>query len=248
MTRQERRVSGKCICGRPVVHVRNSVLPTVFTDGSRYIYPEEPDTGWSLFRCTSCSAVISDNFTADHWYTLQIERGHGDTAAQFIRELRFEPYIPVLRARRMLRGKLVEAEVPRFGPYIFARFNAGADRWGHLIHANGKRAGIMRVMCSTTGEGDVFPIPVPDSVVDKIRAYEPAAIKTNEPYRYQAGQACFVTVGGVRLQAVFMAYCGTRPMVRTWIFGRPSVVEVKAADIEPQNLDINEGLATISAA
>jgi hypothetical protein len=60
----ETRIPGTCSCGRKVVKILNSKVPTMWVNGDRYIYPERED-GWCIFRCKDCMAVISDVFTAE---------------------------------------------------------------------------------------------------------------------------------------------------------------------------------------
>jgi hypothetical protein len=61
----ESRIAGNCSCGRPVIKVLNSAVPTMWRDGTRYAYPESIDTDTGcIFRCRTCLQPIADNFSA----------------------------------------------------------------------------------------------------------------------------------------------------------------------------------------
>lgn len=55
--------NGKCKCGQGVTKVNNSILPTCRTDGVRFIYTDEPDKGWCIYRCKNCKEVIDEVWT-----------------------------------------------------------------------------------------------------------------------------------------------------------------------------------------
>lgn len=61
--KEEVRIYGACSCGRPVVKVINSRVPTCRVDGTRYAYPETIDKDrWCIFRCRSCEQPIDETF------------------------------------------------------------------------------------------------------------------------------------------------------------------------------------------
>jgi len=60
----EIRTDGHCSCGKRVTHIANSIKPTCRTNGCRYIYPDQPDEGWDIFRCDGCGKVIDETFIA----------------------------------------------------------------------------------------------------------------------------------------------------------------------------------------
>ena len=62
MASGERRISGTCKCGRPIVKILNSDLPTMWVNGDRYIYSDRPHDRGCIFRCDNCSSVIDEVF------------------------------------------------------------------------------------------------------------------------------------------------------------------------------------------
>lgn len=58
----EKRIAGKCACGRSVTKIENSAIPTMRTDGTRFVYPGEPERGSCIFRCDDCLAVIDETW------------------------------------------------------------------------------------------------------------------------------------------------------------------------------------------
>ena len=59
------RIYGLCAtCGTAVDRLEHSIVPTCRADGARYVYPDEADKGWCIFRCRKCSSVIDDSWAA----------------------------------------------------------------------------------------------------------------------------------------------------------------------------------------
>jgi hypothetical protein len=59
---KEIAIDGRCSCGRSVTKLVHSIRPTPRTNGDRYIYPEQDDTGWDIFRCRSCGKPIDETW------------------------------------------------------------------------------------------------------------------------------------------------------------------------------------------
>jgi hypothetical protein len=176
------------------------------------------------------------------WYVLQIERHSAKPVEGFLDALEFPSLFPMLIRRRHIKGRMVEDEIPRFGPYILVRFDAACDPWGHLLHSKGKRVGIIAVLLN----GQMQPSPVPDEAVWAIRNYQPEPLMAPSAYRYTAGEPCIVTLAGQRREGIFVGYCGSRPRVRIWIFGAERVAEVAACELEPRKLDSGKSLTAES--
>ena len=53
------RRAGECkTCGTAVDKLEHSAAATCMADGTRFVYPDEQDKGWCIFRCRKCSDVI----------------------------------------------------------------------------------------------------------------------------------------------------------------------------------------------
>jgi hypothetical protein len=50
----------KCSCGQPVL-IEFDSKQTCRRDKLRIFYPDQPDTGWCVFRCKGCGEPIGDN-------------------------------------------------------------------------------------------------------------------------------------------------------------------------------------------
>jgi len=63
---RELRLPGQCECGRPVVRVLNSDVPTFRRDGVRYAYPETIDAERvGIFLCQDCGKPIDQTWKAE---------------------------------------------------------------------------------------------------------------------------------------------------------------------------------------
>lgn len=174
---------------------------------------------------------------ARQWFVAQSVRNREIAAAVSAVAHGFEAYLPIIQRYRRIGRQLVEMSVPRFGTYLFVRFDRVDDPWPNLCREHGpNRAYFTNVLCNIDG----LPSPVPDKAMEAIRAYQPAIIaKPNEPIVYREGQRVTWLKAGVRREAVFVEYFGgNRQKVRTWIFGSERIVEVTEAELEPLDLDI----------
>jgi hypothetical protein len=164
------------------------------------------------------------------WFVAQAVRNREIAAAVGVTQFGFEAYVPMMPVKRRRGRKLVEESAPRFGLYIFVRFDPDTDDWGVLTRREGHHTGIARLLKNAGGE----PQPVPDAVIDAIRAFTAAdAAPQTGPMTYRPGQRVICTKAGVRMSAVFVGYCGNRQMIRMWLFGAERVSEVTEAELEP---------------
>lgn len=175
------------------------------------------------------------------WFVAQAVRNREIAASVAVVAYGFEAYLPVIQRYRRIGHKLIEVSAPRFGVYIFVRFDRDNDPWPNILrigHGHFERD-LRSILCNADG----VPSPVPDKAMDAIRAYQPASIKQEEPIIYKTGQRVTWLKAGIRREAVFVEYCGgTRPMVRTWIFGAERIAEVCEAELEPLELDTSHDL------
>jgi hypothetical protein len=81
--------------------------------------------------------------------------------------------------------------------------------------------------------------------MDAIRAYQPEPIaKHDEKIVFRPGQRVCWIKAGVRREAVFVEYLGSRQFVQTWILGAERLTEVTEAELEPLDLDIAANMTT----
>lgn len=176
------------------------------------------------------------------WFVAQAVRNREIAAALSVVRLGFEAHVPIIRKQRKIGRILAEVDMPRFGTYIFVRFDAFLDDWGALWRKQRRipeRRYFERVLCNAAGD----PSPVPDAAMEAIRAYSPPKEETTMPHVYSPGERCSVYIAGQRMEAAFVKYQGNRQFVRTWILGAEHVTEVRAAELEPLDLDGGKPLA-----
>lgn len=182
------------------------------------------------------------------WFVAQAVRNREVAAALSVVRLGFQSYVPVIQRHRKIGRQLVEVSAPRFGTYIFVRFDREIDtHWPDLWRKERRipaQRYFERVLCDPDGR----PSPVPDLAMDVIRAYQPPKTEEATPHIYRPGERVTCYIAGVRREAVFVEYCGQRPFIRTWIFGADRVTEVSLAELEPLDLDNSPALTTNSAA
>ncbi len=175
------------------------------------------------------------------WHVAQAVRNREVAAALSVTEFGMKAYVPSTK-RRCKRGfQIVEEAVPRFGTYVFLQFDREKDQWGKLVgdHATRRRY-FERILCGSDG----LPSVVPNQAIEAIRAYVPPPSREPlMPYVYSPGERITCFIAGVRREAVFVEYCGSRPFIRTWIFGAERVTEVSTSELEPLDLDVSQPLS-----
>lgn len=168
------------------------------------------------------------------WFVCQAVHNREKVAALSVIQHGFEGYMPEIQRLRRVGRYQVETWEPRFGTYIFIRFDRDEDEWPKLLRQRGCKKYFTRILVNAEGR----PSPVPDAAIDAIRAYQPPIARPlTEPVVYRPGERVTCIIAGVRREAVFVEYCGKRPFIRTWIFGAERVTEVSSAEIEPLDLD-----------
>lgn len=178
------------------------------------------------------------------WFVAQAVRNREIAASLSVVRHGFEAYVPIIHKQRKIGRVLVDVDAPRFGTYIFVRFDRFQDPWPNLCREPPHwRRYFDRVLCDLNG----LPSPVPDIVMEAIRAYEPPRQEAKMPHVYTPGERVTCWIAGVRKEAVFVGYQGHRKFVRTWIFGSEHTAEVKEAELEPLDLDSCSPLTTNAA-
>ena len=167
------------------------------------------------------------------WYVAQAVGGREVAASVAATALGFPSFLPLLPVYRRIGHRLVETSVPRFGVYLFLNFDREMDPWADLMRDNSTHHPhpkyFRRILCDADG----IPVPVPEDAMDAVKAFKPPVQEIVARRRYQPGEKVICTIAGVRREAVFVSYCGSRPMVKTWIFGALRTTEVRAAELEP---------------
>jgi hypothetical protein len=167
------------------------------------------------------------------WHVVQAKRSCEVKASLVIVRSGFEAFLPVMQKQRRHNNQTETVSVPRFPTYLFARFDSVNDPWGLLTHDDGKRAGVVRVLCDGFGN----PRPVPDRAMEAMRAYtELPAEVTAMPHAYREGQSVLVYTAGVAQQAVFLSAGKQRARVKLWILGAQRETEVALSALEPDEI------------
>lgn len=165
------------------------------------------------------------------WFVGETIRDRQDEAALSVTPLGMEAYVPaIIRVRR--RGhQIVQEEVPRFGCYIFVRFDRGSDPWPELLRGHGPvNSHFRRFLCNSENT----PAPVPDRAMEAIMSWVPPSMdEVKKRIEFKAGDEVVWTEAGVRRSGYFVEYRGKRQFIRAWIFGSERILEVSSAQLEP---------------
>lgn len=169
------------------------------------------------------------------WYAITAAGRQHKRACDEIAHLGFVPYLPIevvpVRAGRRVR----EVERSMFGPYMFVHCPGIAFAFAKIATARGVGE-VVRL------DGQA-PRPIPNGKIEAIRLYEAKLRAADEAVRTRAGMVWHFSAGdAVRIKegpfAGFYAQLETavdhrdRIKAAIDIFGRPTLAEISAFDIE----------------
>ncbi len=97
------------------------------------------------------------------WYVVQTRPRDETRAQRHLAQQGFEVYLPCFTKKRRHARRTQMVAAPLFPGYMFTRLDLARDRWRSI---NGT-VGVNRLLC----HGD-RPTPVPDGIVDDLRARE----------------------------------------------------------------------------
>lgn len=98
---------------------------------------------------------------SERWYVVQTQSNSEARAAENLSRQGFEVYLPRFLKRRRHARKIEHVAAPLFSRYLFVRIDVKAQRWRAIQSTFGVSHLVML--------GDA-PAPVPDAVVDALRA------------------------------------------------------------------------------
>lgn len=131
------------------------------------------------------------------WFAVHTRMREEALAQRHLDRQGFEAYLPRYAKRRRHARRIERVAAPLFPRYLFVRMDTDACRW-RAIHST---VGVSYLVC----HGD-SPAPLPDGVIDDIRAREDAAgmvALDAEPPPFEKGQAVRVTGGALADQVGF---------------------------------------------
>lgn len=99
------------------------------------------------------------------WYVVSTQPQKEHRAHQHLLQQGFAVYLPQLRKRRSHARRIDWVRAPLFPRYLFVGFDAEVTRW----RAIQSTFGVSHLVCSGG-----LPLPVPDGIVESIRARETA--------------------------------------------------------------------------
>lgn len=138
---------------------------------------------------------------AKRWYVVQVKTKHESIALSNLANQNFNAYCPMLRERKMTRGKLDWIILPMFAGYMFVEFDLDKDRWRSI----GGTRGVMRVLTATEDKATALP----KGFVEQLMAshddegFLPTRKAEKAVLEFTVGQAVEVKEG------VFAGYTGT---------------------------------------
>ena len=163
------------------------------------------------------------------WFALQVRGRYEVAAANYLRDMGHEHFLPVYTTRRKWSDRLKEAKTPLFPGYLFCRFDP--ERRLPILKAPGviDIVGTRRQL-----------IPVEESEIVAIQRLVASGVP-NEPWPFlQVGQKVEIECGPLcGLEGVLVEFKGNRRLILSVTLLRRSVaVEVDSAIVRPQGTSI----------
>ncbi len=161
------------------------------------------------------------------WYVVRSQPHAERRARDNLERQGFEAWLPLCRRRRRHARKMEIVLRPLFPRYLFVAVDLETTPW--------------RAMLSTFGvanviQGPLGPVPVPDSVIEGLRARaDEAGALDLEPAAYEAGTKVRITGGPLAdIEGIVQARTDAeRVAILLTLMGRAVRVTVPEGDIEP---------------
>ena len=137
------------------------------------------------------------------WYLIQCKPRQDARALENLQRQDFSCYRPVRAVERCRDGRTRAIEEPLFPGYLFIRLDRLTDNW----YAINSTRGVHQIV-----RFDEYPVPVPDALIDSIRARLSAA-RVPEPY-LQPGDRVRIADGPfAQTEAIFLVDDGSHRVV-----------------------------------
>jgi transcriptional antiterminator RfaH len=160
------------------------------------------------------------------WYVAQTHAKAEHKALFNLDRQGFTAYLPQYRKRRRHARKTDWIKAPLFPRYIFVAFDPQRARWRSISST----IGIAHLICTSER-----PLPLPDGVIDDIRARETAdgLVDLTEPAPFEKGEAVRVTAGPLAHLIGFFEEMtdSERVTVLLDMLGRPLRVRVRTEQV-----------------
>lgn len=163
----------------------------------------------------------------DAWYLIYTKARRERTALEHLSRQGYEAYLPRIRVRRRVGGRLTRPVEPLFPRYLFLRLSDTTDDWGPVRST----VGVSRLI-----RFGASPARLPDAFVAALKAREDAdglqvrpapALRSGQPIRIIDGP-----LGG--LEAIYHAESGSeRVVVLLQVAERLVRVELGADLVDP---------------
>ncbi|MBI3441694.1 MAG: transcription/translation regulatory transformer protein RfaH [Proteobacteria bacterium] len=161
------------------------------------------------------------------WYLVYSKPRQETVAKVNLERQGYETYLPLMRAPRRRKGKMVSVVAPMFPRYLFIHLNSETDNWAPI------RSTLGVVSVVRFGRD---PSEVPDKLIAVLRGREDdTGIHVLPPDEYKAGARVRITQGGFAgYEGIFhSANSRQRVTVLLDLLGRRAQVHVDTDFIEP---------------
>ncbi|MFP5350896.1 MAG: transcription/translation regulatory transformer protein RfaH [Gammaproteobacteria bacterium] len=165
--------------------------------------------------------------TAKSWYLVYAKPRQEQIARVNLERQKYEVYLPLARQVRRRGGRRLSMVAPLFPRYLFVHLDREIDNWAPIRSTTG--------VMSLVRFGQT-PAPVPDDLVDYLRAREdPDGLHVVSIDEYKRGARVRVTVGGLTgYEGIFVAPTSRqRVVVLLEILGKQTRAIIEAGSIEP---------------
>jgi len=145
----------------------------------------------------------NEHAAALRWYLIQCKPRQDARALENLQRQDFVCYRPVRVVERSREGGARGGDDALFPGYLFIRLNRATDNW----RAINSTRGVHRIV-----RFDAFPVPVPDDLIDSIRARLASPLAW-EPYLKPGDRVRIADGAFMQTEAIFLADDGDQRVV-----------------------------------
>jgi transcriptional antiterminator RfaH len=167
---------------------------------------------------------------SEQWFVVRTKQAKETTAACAIAAEGFHAFLPVQLVERSHAGKRERVSRPLFPRYLFVEFDRDVTPFGKLNYCRGVAS--RGLMCDAMDR----PIPVPTSVIDRIRDSERAMMaKVGEATTgYRPGDTFLLQRGPyAKLEATYVGEENGAVFATVTLFGRGFLQTLSFEDVPP---------------
>jgi len=157
------------------------------------------------------------------WFALYVKSRHEKFVSNFLRENRFEEFLPLYRSSRKWSDRTAKVELPLFPGYLFCRF------WPEMRNSILAAPGVVNIVGNLR-----VPVPVDENEIADLRRVLASGQPVETVPFLRAGQRVRITEGALGgLEGYIVALKTLRLVINVTLLQRSVALEIECQRVVP---------------